>query len=122
MWRGKLPVSESGFIGKQFSRWRISLDLPILEHDCPRGIPGDRRHIMRHHDDRRPVVAIESRHHIHKPDLLGGIETGRWFVENDDVRIGCEDTRECNALALALREVERISLFEWVEFDGGYRL
>lgn len=64
---------------------------------------------MADHDDRRAraVYGPDVLHHLH---ALAVVETGRWFVEQQELRVDGNQAAERDRLALPLRKIEGVDI------------
>ena len=88
----------SSLVSTPFSRWMRA----------PRALGGAR--IVRHHDDRLAVIAVERLQQVE--DLVAGfaIEIARRLVAQQQRGIGDDGARDADALLLAARQLTRIML------------
>ena len=68
----------------------------------------DDREIVRDEQIRHPELVLQIHQQIDDLCLHRHIERGNGFVANDQPRIGCERTRDAEALTLPARELVRI--------------
>ncbi len=70
--------------------------------------------------DQKPWTGVVGEMAREEPAQLGvgrHIECREWFVEEQQVGIGCEGARQCHPLGLPSREFRRPPPFESVEFE-----
>src|SRR6202049_3687 len=89
--------------------WTLGDLLAVVEHDDALGRLHDDLHVVldQEHRDSAPK---DRRHELHELDLLLRREAGCWLVEQKQLRIGGESTRDLQAPLLAVSEITRVVL------------
>ena len=98
--------------GEGSARRAVEDDRAAIHHDDAADLVGELVDAMFDHDDRRTVLAIETRKHGEDLCHTGGIEVGGRFVEHQQARTRGKDGCDADALLLAARQFEDRTIAE----------
>src|SRR5580704_10585262 len=90
-----------------------------IEQDAVAGDSENTGELVRDHDDGRAEAIVQIKDQIVEQTRADWIESGGWFVEEDDLGIQCDCARESGALVHTAANLAGVEILETLESDQG---